>query len=201
MSRSFSKTRSEIGNQLKSGHFDASLPTLSFKAKRNNAGAALFAGRQRVRVLSGGLEEPSRASLWSSYRCYQYGEKNSCTPDVEPEMKVPERQNPHPSKTEECGTHKRQAFTSVMWKGWPPAKIFSPIVRGEQMSWSFSKTRSEIGNQFKTGQFDASLPTLSFKAKRNNAGASLFAGRQRVRVLSGGLEEPSRAALWSSYIC
>jgi len=31
-------------------------------------------------------------------------------------------QNPHPSRTEECGTRKRQAFTSVVWKGWPPAR-------------------------------------------------------------------------------
>jgi hypothetical protein len=32
-----------------------------------------------------------------------------------------QRQNPRPAKTEECGIRKRSAFTSVLWKGWPPA--------------------------------------------------------------------------------
>ncbi len=73
-----------------------------------------------------GLVSDPKLWLWSSYRFYQYGEKNVCTPDREPRYGMDEgkvilgsnpstsesrksmavSQNPHPSKSEGCGTRK-----------------------------------------------------------------------------------------------
>jgi putative transposase len=59
-----------------------------------------------------GLVDDPKLWLWSSYRFYQYGERNACTPDREPRY-VPEVRNaksagqhPHPSQNEGCGTRK-----------------------------------------------------------------------------------------------
>jgi len=59
-----------------------------------------------------GLVEDPILWLWSSYRFYQNGEKSICTPDRQPRYGMAEgeakaeSQNPHPSKSEECGTRK-----------------------------------------------------------------------------------------------
>ena len=74
-----------------------------------------------------GLVSDPKLWMWSSYRFYQYGEQNICTPDRKPRYEMEQgkailgsncstresrkskavSQNPHPSKTEECGTRKR----------------------------------------------------------------------------------------------
>jgi hypothetical protein len=73
-----------------------------------------------------GLVDEAALERRSSYRSYQYGEKNICTPNREPRYGMEEgkailgsssspsesrkskaaSQNPHPSKSEECGTRK-----------------------------------------------------------------------------------------------
>jgi hypothetical protein len=49
------------------------------------------------------------------------------------------------------------------------------IVRGKQITQSFSKTRSETGDQFKSGHFDASLPTSSSEANAEYSRSSIYA--------------------------
>jgi hypothetical protein len=56
-----------------------------------------------------GLVDDPKLWLWSSYRFYQYGEVNACTPARVPRY-VPEernaksaKQHPHPSQNEGCG--------------------------------------------------------------------------------------------------
>jgi hypothetical protein len=59
-----------------------------------------------------GLVDDPKLWLWSSYRFYQYGEVNACTPDRVPRYGDEERnaksasQPPHPSKSGGCGTRK-----------------------------------------------------------------------------------------------
>lgn len=59
-----------------------------------------------------GLVADPKLWPWSSYRFYQYGESNLCTPDREPKYVPKERnaksasQHPHPSQNEGCGTRK-----------------------------------------------------------------------------------------------
>ena len=62
-------------------------------------------------VKSGLVTDP-KLWAWSSYRFYQYGEDNACTPDRVPRYVEEERnaksasQHPHPSQNEGCGTRK-----------------------------------------------------------------------------------------------
>ena len=95
----------------------------------------VWSGKKRIEKLNymhmnpvkRGLVADAKLWAWSSYRFYQYGEKSACTPDAEPRessngsIQRGGRQNPHPSQTEECGTRKRWAFTSAVWKSWLPA--------------------------------------------------------------------------------
>jgi hypothetical protein len=73
-----------------------------------------------------GLVDEEALQRWSSYRSYQYGEKNICTPNREPPYGMEEgkailgsspstseslkskaaSQNPHPSENEGCGARK-----------------------------------------------------------------------------------------------